>query len=102
MNSILGFLAMKSATDAGEKVPMGALPARTLGLLGDWSKQDGWWNREWATAAEAAEALEVTTSDVQLMVDGKELVGYLVDDALLIPSTDLARAAWEKANATGG
>ena len=96
---ILAFLAFRAAAESIEQATMGSLPEGTLTQLGEWAKSDGWWNREWATAREAADTLEIGLEDLRSVVDAKELVGYDVEGALHIPSGDLAVAAWEKAKA---
>jgi hypothetical protein len=98
-SDILAFLAFRAAAESGEQVHRDSLPENTLKQLGEWGKSDGWWNREWATAIEAADALDIELGDLQSMVDAKELVGYDLEGALHIPSRDLAVAAWEKAKA---
>ena len=97
--NILAFLAYRAAAESGEQVEIGSLPENTLKQLRERGKTDGWWNREWATAQEAADALEIELEALQSMVDAKELIGYDLEGALHIPSRDLAVAAWEKAKA---
>ena len=89
----------RAAGECGKAVETGALHESTLTQLSEWGTSDGWWNPEWATAREAAEALEIGLEELQSMVDARELVGYDFAGALHIPSRDLAFAAGEKAKA---
>ena len=98
-NDLLTFMTIRAAARKGDPVKQAFLPETLLDQLGEWAKTDGWWNREWATASEAADALAVELSELQSLVDTKALVGYQFEGALHIPSRDLAVAVWEKATA---